>query len=219
MPPHRGRIRRIRITAGSAREPEDQSHAPEGIGVWAAQFGSGQHRFWFTPLSPSKPEALYDRVAGILLRELGNDVMLSALWMYPDEMLEPGDGRPSDRCAFMFHIVPRERHLSDELVEAEYRRLSTSVVGVSRQDRRALASARSRRRQCSPRRTRDRGYSVANISQRQGPSFHSSNRADTSRCMAATSSRSITSPSRSARARFRSLAVAVGVSTSSTRTS
>ena len=51
-----GRIRRIRITAGSAREPEDQSHAPEGIGVWAAQFGSGQHRFWFTPQSPSKPE-------------------------------------------------------------------------------------------------------------------------------------------------------------------
>lgn len=125
-----GRIRRIQSTGGSPREPGDQSNAPEGLGVWAAQFGSGQHRFWFTPQSPAKPESLYDRVAGILLRELGNDVMLSALWMYPAEMLQLGDGRPSDRWTFMFHIIPRERHLSDALVEAEYRRLSTAVVGA-----------------------------------------------------------------------------------------
>jgi len=125
-----GRIRRIQIAAGSAREPVDQSPVAEGIGVWAAQFGSGQHRFWFRPQSPSTPQALYDRVAGILLRELGKEVMLSALWMYPDAMVEPGDGRQSDGCAFMFHIVPRERYLSDEVVEAEYQRLSTAVVGA-----------------------------------------------------------------------------------------
>ncbi len=71
---------------------------------------------------------LYDRVAGILLRELGKDVMLSALWMYPDEMREPGDGRLSDGCAFMFHIVPRERYLSHELVEHAYQRLSRAVI-------------------------------------------------------------------------------------------
>lgn len=82
----------------------------------------------FRPQAPWTRDALYDRVAGVLLRELGKEVMLSALWMYPD-----GDGAGEDGwngSTFMVHIVPRLRNLSDELVEAEYQRLSAAVVAA-----------------------------------------------------------------------------------------
>lgn len=124
-----GRICRLELESRSAHEPEDLAPEGDGTGVWAAQFGSGQHRLWFRPRSPSTRDELYDRVAGILLRELGKDVMLSALWTYPDRTYAAEDGR-RDGCAVMFHIVPRQRTLSDELVEAEYQRLSAAVVAA-----------------------------------------------------------------------------------------
>ena len=95
-----------------------------GTGVWAAQYGPGQHRFWFAPEVELEREALFDRVAGTITRELGKEVMLSALWMYPDDALHRD--RPQGPVTFMLHLVARDPRRTR--LDREYTRISTSIV-------------------------------------------------------------------------------------------
>jgi ADP-ribose pyrophosphatase YjhB (NUDIX family) len=125
-----GRIRRIQAETGSEAAVEDTELDPLGIGVWAPQFNSTTLRFWFRPQTPQTPDALYERVAGILLRELGNDVLLSALWMDSLPTERPIDGGRWDGCVFILGILPRERYLSDDLVTAHSHRLSRAVIAA-----------------------------------------------------------------------------------------
>ena len=101
-----------------------QIAALAGTGVWAAQFGPGQHRFWFTPGVEMERDALFDRVAGIITRELGKEVMLSALWLYPDDALNRD--RPDGLVTFMLHLVARDPRRTR--LDAEYKRISTSII-------------------------------------------------------------------------------------------
>lgn len=87
--------------------------------------GSGQHRFWFVPREELDRSSLYDRVAGLLLREVIRDVVVSALYLYPPTYATDDDSPESH--TFMLLLEAR-RPDNDRLVEREYDRLSRLVV-------------------------------------------------------------------------------------------
>jgi hypothetical protein len=113
------------VSGGKDRPPPDPPVFEDGLGVFGANHGDGQHRFWFTPRDELDREALFDRVAGILLRAADEAVIVSALYLYPPTY-PVDDGAPSH--AFMLLLEPRDRERGRETVESEYERLPRLVV-------------------------------------------------------------------------------------------
>jgi len=114
--------------SGSRRRPQGESgpYEPE-LGIFGASVGEGQHRFWFVPREPVDRADLYDRVAGLLLREVVRDVLVSALYLYPPSYAIEVDG-PAQHT-FMLLLEPRRRgEQDDRLLESQYKHLSRLVV-------------------------------------------------------------------------------------------
>lgn len=94
---------------------------PAGIGLFGANVGSGQRRFWFVPRSSTSQDDLYDRVSGLFLREIDPGCFVRALYLYPR-----GSANPDlpDLEAFMLLIgTQRDDAKTDEILETEYDRL------------------------------------------------------------------------------------------------
>ena len=112
----------LEIVPDAEQQMDAEIAAIGGTGVWAAQFGPGQYRCWFVPNLEMDRDALFDRVAGIIARELGKHVLLSALWMYPR-----GKGAPRG-VTFMLHLLAREQPQTDFEPSDEYTRILTAIV-------------------------------------------------------------------------------------------
>ena len=97
-----------------------------GLGTCSANFGVGQNRFWFRARRRMSRERLYDRVAGKLLREAPNDVVVSALYLYPPRYQDDSAAAPTH--VFMLLLEPREGHRDEHVVNAAYDALMRSVV-------------------------------------------------------------------------------------------
>lgn len=97
----------------------------DGIGTFGASVGSGQHRFWFVPREPVERIALFDRVAGLLLREVDSQHYVSALYLYPPD--PPGSDDPTR--VFMLLVESRSKDESDGALQDEYTRLERLVLG------------------------------------------------------------------------------------------
>jgi hypothetical protein len=67
--------------------PEDEIHS-NGLGVFGANLGSGQHRFWFVPKERTSQESLFAQGGGILLREIHPSLLVRALYLYPSGSME-----------------------------------------------------------------------------------------------------------------------------------
>ena len=100
----------------------------KGLGTFGASLGSGQHRFWFVPSERYSQEELFDRVSGILLREIGNSFLVRALYLYP-----ASDVDDTERFTLLLGSQGTESHSRSEDEEYErmldeYARLTLSVV-------------------------------------------------------------------------------------------
>jgi hypothetical protein len=94
--------------SGGRRRPQGESGPYEpGLGLFGANMGAGHHRFWFVPREPVGRSDLYDRVAGLLLREVVREVVVSALYLYPPSYAIEADG--PEQHAFMLLLEPRGR--------------------------------------------------------------------------------------------------------------
>ena len=63
--------------------PEGWAAPENGLGIFGANLGSGQQRFWFVPKAQTSQEDLFDQVSGILLREIHPAALVRALYLYP----------------------------------------------------------------------------------------------------------------------------------------
>ena len=75
--------------AGSSPRPWTASPPVKAaLGVWPPSLGTGQQRFWFVSRDrKTSREALYDRVAGLLHRSAGPEILVRALYLYPPHYL------------------------------------------------------------------------------------------------------------------------------------
>lgn len=115
------------VASGASPRPTERPGPPEReLGVFAGKVegGSGQHRFWFK--SALERPALYDKVAGVLLREVGPDVVVSALYLYPPQYLAVEAAPPWASHVFQLLLEPRGRAAGTEL-EHDYERLIFAV--------------------------------------------------------------------------------------------
>jgi hypothetical protein len=118
------------VTGGAARPLSGPPAAEPGIGLFGASIGEGQHRFWFHTQTSLSRLDIYDRVAGLLLREIDREFILSALYLYPPAYSMEKDGRPMH--VFMLLLVTRggpEDSASRRLPE-QYTRLTRLAVGA-----------------------------------------------------------------------------------------
>ena len=115
------------VSGGRLRPRGDGGPSEPGFGTFGASVGTGQHRFWFSPHDPPDRVALFDRVAGLLLREVGVDFVVSALYLYPPQYPVESEDPPTH--AFMLLLDRRgSRALDDELIAREYHRLARLVI-------------------------------------------------------------------------------------------
>ena len=114
------------ISGGKARPAASQPINEPGFGVFGANYGTGQHRFWFTSREGLSREALFDRVAGILLREAAVDVIVSALYLYSPMYRIDGDDRAWN--TFMLLLELRESADRELIVDLEYDRLERLII-------------------------------------------------------------------------------------------
>jgi hypothetical protein len=69
--------------------PDDRYSPPsnaihtDGLGLFSGSLGSGHRRFWFVPRDRTAQSELFDRVSGLLLREVKTAMLVRALYLYP----------------------------------------------------------------------------------------------------------------------------------------
>jgi hypothetical protein len=114
------------ISGGKARPEASRPVNEPGLGVFGANYGSGQHRFSFTSREGLSREALFDRVAGILLREAEVHVIVSALYLYPPTYEIEGDDRAGN--TFMLLLELRKSASRNVGLDSEYERLERLIV-------------------------------------------------------------------------------------------
>lgn len=116
------------IAAGATRPQASRPPRFEPpIGLFGASLGTGQHRIWFASRRPRTREELFDRAAGLLLREISEGVILSVLYLYAPGYAIEGDGPVSH--VLMLLLEPRPgSETRTEAVEAEYESLSALLI-------------------------------------------------------------------------------------------
>ena len=102
-----------------------------GIGTWGASLGDGQHRFRFVAKERVSQVELFDRVAGLLHREIGKGFFIRALYLYPPDAVDES-GRAQAEMLLLGHddagdSSSQGADVARELSE-EYERLGRLVV-------------------------------------------------------------------------------------------
>lgn len=117
------------IAAGAPRpQPSQPALLEAPLGVFGAGVGTGQHRTWFCSRHSLTREKLFDRAAGLLLREVAEGVVISALYLYPPSYPVDSDGAVSH--IFMLLLEPRRgASVSEDNLQDEYGRLCAMLVG------------------------------------------------------------------------------------------
>jgi len=93
------------IGGGKQRPRAEPGHREPGLGHFGANYGSGQHRFWFVARRELNRSDLFDSIAGLFLREVSSGFLVSALYLYPPGYGIEGDDRPLH--AFMLLLEQR----------------------------------------------------------------------------------------------------------------
>ena len=121
-----------RVSGGQVRPDGGPGLYEPQLGIFGASYGEGQHRFWFEARESGwTREELFDRAAGLLLREISPDVILSALFLYPPDYSDEDPAEPPTHT-FMILLQPRPTGGETRTVEVgdEYNRL-TRLVGAA----------------------------------------------------------------------------------------
>jgi hypothetical protein len=117
--------------------PEDRYAPPsaaihtDGLGVFSGSLGQGHHRFWFVPKERTSQSDLFDRVSGLLMREIKTALLVRALYLYP-----PGTTREEVPAMETFMLLlgaqPQAVFTDDEerddVLSDEYDRLTTLCI-------------------------------------------------------------------------------------------
>lgn len=114
------------VSGGQQRPRPDAGPFEPALGRFAARYGSGQHRFSVSSDKALSREALFDRVAGIVLRDISEPLIVSALFLYPPTYLVETDDPPTH--AFSMLLQWRERGGGDDELEREYERLAQLCI-------------------------------------------------------------------------------------------
>lgn len=115
--------------ANGAYRPRVDAPFEPGIGVFGASFGEGQRRFWFQADPSLSRLGIYDSVAGLLLREVNDDFVVSALYMYPPRYPIEQEGPPTHVFMLLLEARARRPEAARRLPE-EYDRLTRVVVNA-----------------------------------------------------------------------------------------
>jgi hypothetical protein len=120
------------ISRGDERPRGEAGPYEPGLGTTGTNYGSGQCRLWFTPRGDVDRVALFDQVAGSLLREVDEAVVVSALYLYPPRY--SADAKLPPTNVFMLLLeqrMPRDGptpRADDAVLDAAYDRLARSIV-------------------------------------------------------------------------------------------
>ena len=145
-----------RVTGGRSRPKRPPTVYEPGIGTWPGNLGLyipgrwvSQHRWWFQAREPLARIELYDKVAGLLLRDAGAEFVLEGLYLYPPRYPPTHAGPPTH--VFMLLLGKRRRHQDEVLCEADPR-LEEAGRKLCAQLVRALASLLGHRARIIPQR-------------------------------------------------------------------
>lgn len=115
--------------SGGKRRPAGKPGPYEpGLGTFAGAVpGSGQHRFWFAARDGRDRVSLYDGVAGLFLREISDNALISALYLYPPSYPVESDGPAVHNFSVMLELRAR-RGAEPPQLAPEYRRLCDLAI-------------------------------------------------------------------------------------------